>query len=64
MMDSGPPLISGIFFILVVFLGAFILLNVILVVIISNYSATKVIATGGKAERKYGEENLEEEGGE
>jgi uncharacterized paraquat-inducible protein A len=41
MMDSGSPVIGAIFFILVVFLGAFFLLNVILVVIISNYSDTK-----------------------
>lgn len=47
MCDSGPPLISGIFSLLVVFLGAYILTNVILVVIISNYSATKVAANNG-----------------
>jgi Ion transport protein len=41
MMDSGSPIVAGVFFISLVFLGAFFLLNVILVVIISNYSETK-----------------------
>jgi hypothetical protein len=55
MMDSGSPILAGFFFILLVFLGAYFLLNVILVVIISNYSDTKNIAAGGGADRKYGE---------
>lgn len=53
-------MVSGFFFLLVVFLGAFFLLNVILVVIISNYSETKSIAAGAES-RKYGEENTIEQ---
>lgn len=47
MMDSGSPILAGFFFILLVFLGAFFLLNVILVVIISNYSETKTAQKNG-----------------
>lgn len=38
MMDSGTPWIAAAYFILLVFLGSFFLMNIILVVIISNYS--------------------------
>ena len=53
MMDSGSPIVAGFFFIFLVFLGAFFLLNVILVVIISNYSETKNSISKGKP--RYGE---------
>jgi hypothetical protein len=41
MMDSGSPLLASIYFILLVFLGAFFLMNIILVIIITQYGNTK-----------------------
>jgi preprotein translocase subunit SecG len=41
MMDSGSPVLASVFFILLVFLGAFFLMNIILVVIITEYGNTK-----------------------
>lgn len=40
-MDTGNPIIAGVYFVLLVFLGAFFLMNIILVVIISEYGNTK-----------------------
>ncbi len=40
-MDSGSPVLASIYFILLVFLGAFFLMNIILVVIITQYGNTK-----------------------
>ena len=41
MMDSGSPVLASVYFILLVFLGAFFLMNIILVVIITEYGNTK-----------------------
>ena len=41
MMDSGSPVLASIYFILLVFLGAFFLMNIILVIIITQYGNTK-----------------------
>jgi hypothetical protein len=41
MMDSGSPLLASVYFILLVFLGAFFLMNIILVIIITQYGNTK-----------------------
>ena len=40
-MDSGSPILASIYFILLVFLGAFFLMNIILVIIITQYGNTK-----------------------
>jgi preprotein translocase subunit SecG len=50
MMDSGSPVLASIYFILLVFLGAFFLMNIILVIIITQYGNTKVEQRNKEAE--------------
>lgn len=61
MMDSGSPPLAGFYFILLVFIGAYFLMNILLVVIISNYSQTKETQQQEAQQKKDELKRLEEE---